>query len=132
MEVVSGNGGKSATAQSSTANDSKPVYRIHVFCCVNERPPTHRRGSCGGKGSRQLCDYMCRLGMAMGVRRIRINHAGCMNVCEHGPVLVIYPEGVWYRFETQEDVEEILRLHIVAGRKVERLALSIDPTTLHG
>lgn len=111
---------------------SEPVYRVHVFCCVNERPSTHRRGSCGGKGSRQLCDYMCRLGMALGVKRIRINHAGCMNVCEHGPVLVIYPEGVWYKFETQEDVAEILRSHVVGGKKVERLALSIDPSLLHG
>lgn len=110
----------------------EPVYRIHIFCCVNERPDTHWRGSCGGKGSRQLCDYMCRLGMALGVKRIRINHAGCMNVCEHGPVMVIYPEGVWYRFETEEDIAEIIRSHVVAGRRVERLALSIDPATIHG
>ncbi len=76
---------------------------------------------------------MCRLGMALGVRRIRINHAGCLNVCEHGPVMVVYPEGVWYRYETQTDVEEILRSHITRrqeGRK--RLALAIDPTTIHG
>jgi (2Fe-2S) ferredoxin len=75
---------------------------------------------------------MCRLGMAMGVRRIRINHAGCLNVCEHGPALVIYPDGVWYRYETEADVEEILRRHVVAGQPVERLRLDIDPATVHG
>lgn len=110
----------------------EPVYRMHVFCCVNERPEMHHRGSCGTKRSRQLCDYMCRLGMALGVRGIRINHAGCMNVCEYGPVLVVYPEGTWYRFETEEDISEIMRTHVIAGRRVERLALSIDPSKLHG
>lgn len=120
------------TPSATTSQAVEPVYRVHVFCCVNERPETHWRGSCGGKRSRQLCDFMCRLGMAIGVKRIRINHAGCMNVCEHGPVMVIYPEGVWYKFETEDDVAEILRSHVVAGRPVERLMLSIDPASIHG
>jgi (2Fe-2S) ferredoxin len=115
-----------------TGDDLPPVYRVHVFCCTKQRPETHWRGSCGTKGGRALCDYMCRLGMVLGVRRIRINHAGCLNVCEHGPVMVVYPEGVWYRYQTMTDVEEILRSHIVGGVKVERLALAIDPTTIHG
>ncbi len=68
----------------------------------------------------------------MGVRRIRINHAGCLNVCEHGPAMVIYPEGVWYRYETEADIEEILRRNIIGGQPVERLLLQIDPATLHG
>lgn len=46
--------------------------------------------------------------------------------------MVIYPEGVWYRYETESDVEEILRRHIVSGQRVERLLLDIDPATLHG
>ncbi len=116
---------------SDPAGDADPVYRVHVFCCVNERPESHWRGSCGGKGARRLCDYMCRLGMALGVKRIRVNHAGCLNVCEHGPVMVIYPEGSWYRFETEQDVAEILKSHVMGGRRVERLALSIDPATIH-
>ena len=116
----------------ATADGIEPVYRVHVFCCTNERPETHWRGACGNKGSRALCDYMCRLGMAIGARRIRINHAGCLNVCQHGPVMVVYPEGVWYRYSTAADVEEILRSHIMGGVKVERLALAIDPATLHG
>lgn len=111
---------------------TEPVYRVHVFCCVNERPESHPRGSCGIKRSRQLCDYMCRLGMALGVRGIRINHAGCMNVCEYGPVMVVYPEGSWYKFETEEDIAEIMRSHVIAGRRVDRLLLSIDPSKLHG
>lgn len=117
--------------QLGPANE-EALYRVHVFCCVNQRPDSHRRGCCASKGSRNLCDYMCRLGMAMGVRRIRINHAGCMNICEHGPAMVIYPDGVWYRYETEADIEEIMRRHVIGGRRVERLLLNIDPATLHG
>ena len=116
----------------SFAQGSEPVYRVHVFCCTNQRPDTHRRGSCSGRGAKQLCDYMCRLGMAIGVPRIRINHAGCLNVCEHGPVMVIYPEGIWYRYDSEADIEDIMRSHIVRGVPVERLRLAIDPRTLHG
>lgn len=119
-------------AETGNVSDvDEPVYLVHVFCCVNERPETHRRGSCGAKSSKQLCDYMCRLGMTLGVQRIRINHAGCLNVCEYGPAMVIYPEGVWYKFENEEDVAEILRSHVIKGKKVDRLALSIPPGTLH-
>ncbi len=75
---------------------------------------------------------MCRRAMVLGVRRIRINHAGCLNVCEHGPTMVIYPDGIWYRYETDADIEEILRCHVIGGRQVERLKLEIDPSTLHG
>jgi (2Fe-2S) ferredoxin len=75
---------------------------------------------------------MCRLGMAMGVRRIRINHAGCLNLCEYGPTMVIYPDAVWYRYQTEADIEEILRRHVIGGKLVDRLRLDIDPDTLHG
>ena len=116
----------------STLDVDEPLYLIHVFCCTNERPRGHLRGSCGAKGSRQLCDLMCRLAMSMGVRRIRINHAGCLNICEHGPAMVIYPAGSWYRFETEEDISEIMRVQIIGGRPVERLRLRLDPSRLHG
>lgn len=111
---------------------AEPVYRVHAFCCTHERPATHWRGSCGGKVGRALCDYMCRRAMVIGMGRIRINHAGCMNVCEHGPVMVIYPEGIWYRYESESDIDEILRSHVARGVPVERLRVAIDPATLHG
>ena len=115
----------------TASGDSEPLYRVHVFCCINQRPATHRRGCCASKGSRALCDYMCRRAMVLGVRRIRVNHAGCMNVCEHGPAMVIYPEGAWYHYDNEEDVEEILRRHVIGGQRVDRLLLRIDPRTLH-
>lgn len=103
-------------------------YDVHVFCCVHQRPEGHRRGCCADKGARQLCDLMCRLGMVGGMRRLRVNHAGCMNMCEHGPTMVIYPEGIWYRYETAADIQTILHEHVRHGRLVERLRL--DPAVI--
>jgi (2Fe-2S) ferredoxin len=59
---------------------------------------------------------------AAGLRdRVRVNHSGCMDQCGHGPMVVIYPETVWYAGVRPEDVEEIVREHLVGGRPVERL-----------
>lgn len=105
-------------------DDPEPVYEVHVFCCVNQRPATHRRGCCASKDSRALADYMCRRAMVTAAqRRIRINLSGCLNLCELGPAMVIYPEGVWYRYETDADIEEILARHVVRGERVERLMI---------
>ncbi|MHB1022232.1 MAG: (2Fe-2S) ferredoxin domain-containing protein [Acidobacteriaceae bacterium] len=54
---------------------------------------------------------------------VRANKAGCLDQCEHGPAVVVYPEAVWYGFVTLEDVNEIVRKHLVEGRPVERLRL---------
>jgi (2Fe-2S) ferredoxin len=55
--------------------------------------------------------------------RVRVNTAGCLDQCEHGPTIVVYPEGVWYGFVTLEDVAEIVESHLVNGQPVERLRL---------
>ncbi len=60
----------------------------------------------------------------LGIPGIRVNSAGCLDRCEFGPVLVIYPEGVWYRAETREDVDEILAVHVQEGGRVGRLMLT--------
>ena len=62
--------------------------------------------------------------MAMGLgHRVRINRAGCLSLCERGPTMVIYPEGIWYTYSSEEDIEEILRRHLIRGERVERLLL---------
>jgi len=54
---------------------------------------------------------------------VRVNAAGCLDRCELGPNLVIYPEGVWYTFKTEADIDEIIRGHLVEGRRIDRLML---------
>jgi len=62
----------------------------------------------------------------LGKRAVRINQAGCLDRCELGPVMVIYPEGVWYAYRTQADVDEIIQTHLIEGGRVERLMLNPD------
>ena len=59
----------------------------------------------------------------LGLKKVRINSAGCLDRCELGPTLVIYPEGVWYSCPTREDIDEVLQKHMVEGGRVERLML---------
>ena len=103
--------------------DPTPYYRTHIFCCTNERPDGHPRGCCKARGSEKLRDYMKKRATALGLKDIRVNLAGCLDRCELGPVMVIYPEGIWYSYRTEEDVDEILDVHLVKGGRVERLML---------
>ncbi len=99
-------------------------YDIHVFVCENERPEDHHRGSCARKGGSQIRRWfkeaMGREGLTQGVR---VNKSGCLAHCESGPIVVIYPQGIWYRPCTQEDVHEIVTRHLKEGEIVERLLL---------
>ena len=103
--------------------DPPAYYRCHVFCCTNERPAGHPRGCCKEKGAEKLRNYMKARAKEFGLDGVRINIAGCLDRCELGPTMVIYPEGVWYSYRTQEDVDEILRTHVVKGGRVGRLLL---------
>ncbi len=99
------------------------VYDVHVFCCINERPADHSRGSCAARGSVDLHKHMKIRTKELKIKGIRINKAGCLDRCELGPVLVIYPEAVWYRYETRQDIDDIIERHILGGEIVERLQL---------
>lgn len=95
----------------------------HVFFCTNQR----KEGidCCGNFGSQKARDYVKdkvrALGIANSENRIRINSAGCMDRCDDGPVIVIYPEGTWYTYVDESDLDEIIEEHLTHGRIVERL-----------
>ena len=108
--------------------DPVPFYGTHVFCCINERPDIHPRGCCSAKGSVKLRDYMKRRGRELGLEGVRINKSGCLDRCELGPSMVIYPEGVWYCYANQDDIDEILQTHLIDGGRVERLMMQPDDT----
>ena len=104
-------------------SDPALYYRIHVFACTNQRPDGHPRGSCAARGAEPLRDYLKARAKELGLGDVRVNSAGCLDRCEFGPVMVIYPEGVWYAYRSSEDVDEILATHLVGGGRVERLLL---------
>lgn len=115
--------------QGTAMSDRDPAlfYERHVFCCTNQRAPGHPRGSCKDRGSEPLREYMKRSAKQLGLNgKVRINAAGCLDRCELGPTMVIYPEGVWYTYRTRDDIDEILQKHVVEGGRVERLMLMPD------
>lgn len=104
-------------------SDPAPYYTRHVFCCTNERAEGHPRGCCKARNAEAMRNHLKVRTKELGIPGVRINAAGCLDRCELGPTMVIYPEGVWYRYENEQDVEEILRIHIAGNGCVERLML---------
>jgi (2Fe-2S) ferredoxin len=101
-------------------------YERHVFFCCNQRAADDPRGCCEAKGASALRDYAKKrvkeLGLA-GEGRTRVNQAGCLDRCEEGPCMVVYPDAVWYTYVDRADVDEIIDEHIRHGRVVERLRM---------
>jgi (2Fe-2S) ferredoxin len=99
-------------------------FERHIFICGNQRPAGHPRGCCDPAGTAQLQKLFKQKLAERGLKgKVRANQSGCLDQCEHGPNLVIYPEAVWYGGVTLADVEEIVESHILGGRPVERLRL---------
>ncbi len=100
-------------------------YQRHLFFCCNQRDP-QERPSCNAKGASEMRDYAKKkvkeLGLA-GPGKVRVNQAGCLDRCEEGPCLVVYPDGIWYTYVDRADIDEIIREHVQNGRVVERLLL---------
>jgi (2Fe-2S) ferredoxin len=99
-------------------------YRYHVFFCTNLR--ADGSDCCQRFDAQGMRDYAKQRSKQLGIAGrdgVRINSAGCLDRCQEGPVLVVYPEGVWYTYIDQSDVDEIIGEHLVNGRVVERLRI---------
>lgn len=99
-------------------------YRYHVFFCTNQREDGG--ACCGDHDAQAMRDYAKQRIKALGLSgpgRCRINSAGCMDRCSEGPVLVVYPDAVWYTYVDTTDIDEIIEEHLIHGRVVERLRI---------
>jgi (2Fe-2S) ferredoxin len=99
-------------------------FTHHVFFCTNQRDAGEQ--CCNALGASEMFAFAKdRVGALKknGPGQIRINKAGCLGRCDQGPVMVVYPEEVWYSYIDQEDVAEIIDEHLVNGRVVERLKI---------
>lgn len=108
------------------ASNQQPVFMSrferHIFICTNVRPPDDPRGCCAAKGSEAIAAKFKEELHQRGLKgKIRANKAGCLDMCERGASVVVYPEGVWYGGVTLEDVNEIIERHLIGGQPVERL-----------
>ena len=101
-----------------------PPFAKHVFVCTNRRPDGVPKGCCASKGSDDIRLAFKKELDARGIKgAIRANAAGCLDACEQGVAVVVYPEGVWYGGVTLADVPTIVEEHLVEGRPVERLLM---------
>jgi len=99
-------------------------FQKHIFVCINERPTDHPKGCCFHKGSPGVRDKFKEVLKAQGISSVvRANNSGCLDACEHGISAVVYPEGIWYGGITVNDVDEIVREHIIGGTIVKRLLI---------
>lgn len=99
-------------------------FKHHVFICCNQR--TNGDVSCNDHGASEILDYAKERVAALKLNQpgmVRINKAGCLGRCLEGPVMVVYPEAVWYQFVDKDDVEEIITSHLVKGVPVDRLRI---------
>lgn len=98
------------------------AYKHHLFFCLNER--SNGDNCCAQHNAFELFTYAKKrikeLGLS-GEGKIRVNKAGCLDACNLGPVMVVYPEGTWYTFIDATDIEEIIQSHLIEGKPVARL-----------
>ena len=107
-------------------DDPALYFSTHVFVCGNRRPEGHPRGCCASKGSEKIRDYMKVRVKELGIEGVRINQAGCLDRCELGPSVVIYPEGIWYKIETTADVDAVLEKHVRDGGRATELLMPAE------
>ena len=100
------------------------LFKHHLFICTNTRPAGHPRGCCNPDGSARLREHFKSEVKRKNLKAtVRANASGCLDQCEHGPNVVVYPEGIWYGNVQLDDVDEILESHIIHGKPVERLRI---------
>ena len=102
-----------------------PPFTQHIFVCGNQRQPNHPRGCCDPGGDNTLRNE---LKAAVKKRNlgplVRVNSAGCLDQCECGPTLVIYPQGIWYGNVQLDDIPRIVDETICGGQIIEELMIS--------
>jgi (2Fe-2S) ferredoxin len=104
-----------------------PAFVHHIFVCGNIREPGHKRGCCDPDGRQELRNAFKKELSAAGLGPlVRANHAGCLEQCEHGPTVVIYPQGVWYGHVTIADVPRIVARTIQRGEIIDDLLIPHD------
>ena len=104
--------------------DSKPYFEKHIFFCLNQREGG--QACCASQGAQaafEHCKASVKAAGLAGVGQVRVNKAGCLDRCAGAPVAVVYPEGVWYTFVDNSDIDEIIESHLKNGQVVERLLL---------
>ncbi len=96
------------------------AYRYHIYICDQKKP--EGIPCCSARGSAKVIDTLRKLIISRGLTNdVHITTCGSLGLCERGPNMVVYPDGIWYSGITPEDIHEIVSEHLQAGRIVKRL-----------
>jgi len=110
-----------------------PKFTCHLFVCCNRREPGHSRGCCDPDGSEELRNRFKSELKKRGLGPlVRANSAGCLDQCELGPTVVIYPQEIWYGGVKLEDVTRILDETVIGGRVIEELLIPDEKLNTKG
>lgn len=104
------------------SNATPPYYQRHIFFCLNQRK--NGEECCAAQGAEagfDRCKRAIKDAGLSGPGQVRVNKAGCLDRCAGGPIAVVYPEGVWYTYVDDADIDEIVESHLKNGVVVERL-----------
>ena len=109
------------------------AFTHHIFICCNQRSPGHARGCCDPSGSEQLRNAFKAEVERRGLNPlVRANKAGCLDQCELGPTVVIYPQGIWYGNVQLDDVSRIIEETIVGGKVLDDLLIADELLNIKG
>ena len=112
----------SSDTSDSNAGTARSYYQRHIFFCLNQRD--NGQACCAKLDAQAAFDHCKALVKAAGLAgpgQVRVNKAGCLDLCAAGPVAVVYPEAVWYSFVDTSDIDEIVESHLKNGQVVQRL-----------
>ena len=99
-------------------------YKYHIFFCLNKRDDGEQ--CCSDFDAEPIFNYMKKKIKSLnlnGANKVRVNRGGCFDRCYEGPLMVVYPEGVWYRYLNIDDIDEIITKHLIKGIVVKRLVI---------
>jgi (2Fe-2S) ferredoxin len=101
-----------------------PSFKKHIFICENLRPDDSPKGCCASRGSAEIKKQMKQKLVQKGLNKMyRTNSAGCLDACDHGVSMVIYPQAIWYGHVTESDIDEIIEKSILNDNVVDRLLI---------
>ena len=100
----------------------KPKY--HIVVCTNTRPPGHPKGSCGERGAQEVTKkFSEELEKRNLFGSVMLTGSTCVSMCHFGPIVIVYPDAVWYQGVTPGGATEIIESHILKGKPVEKLMI---------
>lgn len=104
-------------------------FEKHIFICTNQRPEGEKK-SCGEACGLELVKEFKKQMKVLNLNgRMRAQKSGCLDACEYGPSVVVYPEGIFYGGVTPKDVKEIVTEHLLNNRPVQRLIIDFNGNT---